>query len=64
MNSVKPGSLIAIKSVGAYGSVLSSNYNSRPQIAELLIKNNEYAIIRDRIEVKDLLQKEKIAHWL
>ena len=64
MNSVKPGSLIAIKSVGAYGSVLSSNYNSRPQIAELLIKNNEYAIIRDRIEVKDLLQQEKIAHWL
>jgi len=64
MNSVKPGSLIAIKSVGAYGSVLSSNYNSRPQIAELLIKDNEYAIVRDRIEVKDLLQKEKIAHWL
>tara|TARA_E500000075_G_C6976365_1_gene313835 strand:+ start:1 stop:1086 length:1086 start_codon:yes stop_codon:yes gene_type:complete len=64
MNSVKPGSLIAIKSVGAYGSVLSSNYNSRPQIAELLVKDCEYAIVRDRIEVKDLLQQEKIAHWL
>ena len=64
MNSVKIGSIIAIKSVGAYGSVQSSNYNSRPQIAEILVKDDKYEIIRERVEVKDLIKKEKIATWL
>jgi diaminopimelate decarboxylase len=64
MNSVKIGSVIAIKSVGAYGSVQSSNYNSRPQIAEILVKDDKYEIIRERVEVKDLIKQEKIATWL
>ena len=64
MNSVKIGSIIAIKSVGAYGSVQSSNYNSRPQIAEILVKADKYEIIRERVEVKDLIKQEKIATWL
>lgn len=64
MNSVKIGSIIAIKSVGAYGSVQSSNYNSRPQIAEILVKDDKYEIIRERVEVKDLIKQEKIATWL
>ena len=44
MNSVQVGSLIAIKSVGACGSVLSSNYNSRPQIAEIIVQNDKYKL--------------------
>lgn len=64
INSVKIGSIIAIKSVGAYGSVQSSNYNSRPQIAEILVKDDKYEIIRERVEVKDLIKQEKIATWL
>ena len=64
MNSVQVGSLIAIKSVGAYGSVLSSNYNSRPQIAEIIVQNDKYEVIRDRVEMKDILARERIANWL
>ena len=64
MNSVQVGSLIAIKSTGAYGSVLSSNYNSRPQIAEIMVQNDKYEVIRDRVEVKDILARERIANWL
>ena len=64
MNSVQVGSLIAIKSAGAYGSVLSSNYNSRPQIAEIIVQNDKYEIIRERVEVKDMLTRERIANWL
>ena len=64
MNSVQVGSLIAIKSAGAYGSVLSSNYNSRPQIAEIIVQNDKYEIIRERVEVKDMLARERIANWL
>ena len=58
MNSVQVGNLIAIKSVGAYGSVLSSNYNSRPQIAEIIVQNDKYEVIRERVEVKDILARE------
>ena len=64
MNSVQVGSLIAIKSTGAYGSVLSSNYNSRPQIAEIMVQDDKYEVIRDRVEVKDILARERIANWL
>ncbi len=64
MNSVQVGSLIAIKSAGAYGSVLSSNYNSRPQIAEIIVQNDNYEIIRERVEVRDMLTRERIANWL
>ena len=64
MNSVQVGSLIEIKSVGAYGSVLSSNYNSRPQIAEIIVQNDKYEVIRERVEVKDILARERIANWL
>ena len=64
MNSVQVGSLIAIKSVGAYGSVLSSNYNSRPQIAEIIVQNDKYEVIRERVEVRDIIARERIANWL
>ena len=64
MTSVDIGSLIAIKSVGAYGMVQSSNYNSRAQSAEILVKNDLHETIRDRQEVENLYEKERSASWL
>tara|TARA_Y100000590_G_scaffold466202_1_gene640825 strand:- start:2401 stop:3666 length:1266 start_codon:yes stop_codon:yes gene_type:complete len=55
--------LIAIKSAGAYGSVMSSNYNSRLLISEVLVKNSNHAIIRKRQSYEDLLRNEKFAPW-
>ena len=52
MNSVQVGNPVTIKSVGAYGSSIISNYNSRPQIAEVIVQNDKYEVIRERVEVR------------
>ena len=52
--------LIAVKNAGAYGFVMSSNYNSRPKACEILIDGDQSKIIRQRETIDDLLEKEKI----
>ena len=55
---------MAITYVGAYGSVLSSNYNSRESLPEILIKGSEHSVIRNRINISNLIGKDEIAKWL
>jgi diaminopimelate decarboxylase len=55
---LKPGDLLAIKTAGAYGFVLASNYNSRPRACELFIKDNHAITIRQRETYADLLRGE------
>jgi diaminopimelate decarboxylase len=55
---VQPGELLAIMSAGAYGAVMGSNYNSRPRCAEVLVQNDQYAIIREKENYQDLIRKE------
>ncbi len=59
---LKRGDLIAIMSAGAYGFVMSSNYNSRPRPAEVLVDGEEFYIIRRRENIEDLLNLESIPH--
>jgi diaminopimelate decarboxylase len=54
----KPGDLIAVMSAGAYGFSLSSNYNSRPRPAEVLVSGSSYAVIRKRETFEDLVRLE------
>ena len=56
--------LLAIKSVGAYGSVLSSNYNTRASINEILVNDDKFEIIRDRIEDEEIIKRDKIPNWI
>jgi diaminopimelate decarboxylase len=56
--------LLAIKSVGAYGSVLSSNYNTRASINEILVNDDKFEIIRDRIEDEEIIKRDKIPDWI
>ena len=60
----KKGDLLALLSVGAYGSVLSSNYNSRPTISEVLVKDHQSELIRDKIEIDEIVKRDKIPDWL
>ena len=53
-------SLLAILSTGAYGFVQSSNYNTRPRSAEVMIQNNDMRLVRVRESVSDLLHHERI----
>ncbi|MCX8028288.1 MAG: diaminopimelate decarboxylase [Thermodesulfovibrionales bacterium] len=64
IQGVKSGDYIAIMSAGAYGFSMSSNYNSRPRPAEVMVKGNEYAIIRKREGLKDLIRGEMIPKFL
>ncbi len=52
------GDLLAIMSAGAYGFSLSSNYNSRPRVAEVLVNGDSYEIIRRRETYEDLVRLE------
>jgi diaminopimelate decarboxylase len=56
--SVNPGDLIAIASAGAYGMSMSSNYNTRPRAAEVMVDGNRMHLIRDRETVAMLLANE------
>ncbi|HYK23691.1 MAG TPA: diaminopimelate decarboxylase [Candidatus Acidoferrum sp.] len=58
MPEVQEGDLLAIMSVGAYGFVMASNYNSRPFPAEALVRGDQFALIRKRQTWEDLVRDE------
>ena len=60
MPIMEPGELLAVMSAGAYGFSLSSNYNSRPRVPEILVSDKTYQIIRKRESYEDLVRLEEI----
>lgn len=61
---LEAGQLIALMSAGAYGFTMSSNYNSRPRVAEVLVNGSEYAVVRQRETLADLVRGESIPDFL
>jgi diaminopimelate decarboxylase len=60
----KAGDLLAIMTAGAYGAVQSSTYNTRALIPEVLVKDDQYAVVRPRLDVEALIAMDKLAPWL
>jgi diaminopimelate decarboxylase len=60
MANVMPGDFLAVCAAGAYGFVLSSNYNSRPRAAEVLVEGAAYRVIRRRETFEDLVRGETL----
>lgn len=60
---VKAGEYLALMSAGAYGSVMSSNYNSRPLVAEVLVNGRQCALVRERQKLESIWAGEHLAHW-
>ena len=58
LDAVEPGDLLAVYDVGAYGSVMASNYNSRPRAVEVLVDGDRYAVIAQRENYSDLVRRE------
>ena len=52
---LKENDLVAITNVGAYGSTLSSNYNSRPLASEIIVKNGKIKVIRKRQKISEII---------
>jgi diaminopimelate decarboxylase len=60
VDDAKPGELIAVLSAGAYGFVMSSNYNSRPRLAEVLVSDGRFGVVTEREQYSDLVRKERL----
>lgn len=58
--AVEPGDLLAIRSAGAYGFAMSSNYNTRARAAEVMVDGDQAYVVRKREEVKDLFAGETV----
>jgi diaminopimelate decarboxylase len=61
---LKAGDLVAIMTSGAYGAVMSSNYNTRPLAAEALVKGRKFALVRDVQTVEELVSRDRIPGWV
>ena len=57
---VDEGDLLAVRSAGAYGFAMSSNYNGRPRAAEVLVRGDRYAVVRERETLEDMIRGESI----
>ncbi|MDR2017544.1 MAG: diaminopimelate decarboxylase [Syntrophobacterales bacterium] len=64
MPYLEKNELLAVMGAGAYGFSMSSNYNSRRRVAEVLVKGGEFAVIRKRETYKDLIRGESIPSFL
>ena len=60
----KAGDLLAVMSAGAYGFSMSSNYNSRPRAAEVMVSGDRCEVVRERETVRDIFRKERTASFL
>jgi diaminopimelate decarboxylase len=64
MTVIKQGELLAVMGAGAYGFSMSSNYNSRPRAAEVMVKGHEFHLVHERETYNDLVKGEKLPRWL
>jgi diaminopimelate decarboxylase len=60
----KPGDLLAVMSAGAYGAVEASTYNTRALIPEVLVRKDEWALVRPRVDAEQLIALDRLPAWL
>ena len=58
--AIEQGDLLAVRSAGAYGFTMSSNYNSRPRVAEIMVDGEKFKIIRQRESIEQLISNESV----
>jgi diaminopimelate decarboxylase len=63
MPALKAGDLLAVRTVGAYGAVMSGTYNTRPLVPEILIRGDDFTVVRRRLSVDDMLAMEALPDW-
>ena len=64
MAQMNAGDLVAFRSAGAYGAVMSSEYNTRPLIPEVMVNGSEFAVIRSRPSFDEIINRDTIPEWL
>ncbi len=64
MPAMVAGDLMAFRSAGAYGAVMASEYNSRPLIPEVLVKGDQFAVVRARPTYEEMINRDTIPDWM
>ncbi|MGA9008271.1 MAG: diaminopimelate decarboxylase [Xanthobacteraceae bacterium] len=64
MVAPRPGDLLAVMTAGAYGATQSGTYNSRPLIPEVLVRKDEWALVRPRVTAAELIAMDRLPNWL
>ena len=60
---ISAGDLIVFDSAGAYGAVMASTYNARPHVPEVLVRGDQFSVVRARQSIEDMLSAETFADW-
>ncbi|MBL8670302.1 MAG: diaminopimelate decarboxylase [Alphaproteobacteria bacterium] len=63
MQEVSPGELVVFCTAGAYGAAMSSTYNSRPLVPEVLVRGDRFAVVRPRQAIETLLALDRLPPW-
>ena len=64
MAEPRSGDLMAVMTAGAYGAVQAGTYNTRALVPEVLVKGDEWALVRPRLEVDQLIALDRMPAWL
>ena len=64
MTEPRSGDLLALMTAGAYGAVQSGTYNTRALVPEVLVKGDQYAVVRPRVDAEALIAMDRSAPWL
>ena len=60
----EPGDILAVMTAGAYGAVEAGTYNTRPLVPEVLVRSGEWALVRPRVTVEELIALDRLPPWL
>ncbi len=61
---IKAGEFVAMESAGAYGAVMASSYNTRLNAPEILVKGDQFAVVRKRVDYDTLIKQDVLPDWL
>jgi diaminopimelate decarboxylase len=64
MTEPKPGDLLAVMTAGAYGAVQAGTYNTRPLVPEVMVRERDWALVRRRVAVDELIALDRLPPWL
>ena len=62
--AVAAGDLLALRTAGAYGAVMASTYNGRPLVPEVLVSGEQWAVVRRRVEPREMMALDSLPPWL
>ena len=64
LDEVEPGDLLMFRTAGAYAAAMASTYNSRPLTPEVLVDGKRWAVVRKRLPLEALIERDTVPDWL